>query len=123
MDVGSSATGGSIARVTVLPDREPEVLFWADNIFPPWVTSPRPPSNVDPDQPFWPFQGITLTELFASFDDVFRRSVEIGSFIRARYNERYHFPEEMYNGFPGGANGGGISFSITNFEDLRNSND
>ena len=128
MDVGSSVTGGSLARVTVSPDREPEVLFWADNIAPPsWVTSPRPPSNVDPDEPFWPFQGITLTELFASFDDFFRSLVESGFIIRVSYNERYHFPERMYRYFPPGGgwptDGGGSHFNITDFEDLRNSND
>jgi len=126
MDVSSSAGGPSAAFVTVFPDREPEVLFWSDSGPPPfWVTSP--PSNVDPDEPFWPFQGITLTELFASFDDFFRSLVESGFIIRVSYNERYHFPERMNNYFPPGGgwptDGGGISFSITNFEVLRNSND
>jgi len=112
-DAGSGAFGFGITTVTVFPDREPDVDF----IWPPGMCNDRLPF---PNNPFMPFRGITITELFVSLDNFVSELLPLGVIFTIEYNEQYHFPEKVLTWpSPGQTDGIGSRLDITAFEDLR----
>ena len=136
---GQIGTAIPIPIVTVLPDREPEVTFvWDED----WIKQNdseelREHMKMteemweDPDYfhrktPFTVYEGLTIDALY----DSIARGIAAGrpksknKFVSMRFNEKYHYPEEVTFGTrQPKVDGGWFTFEITYFEVLGNGNE
>jgi hypothetical protein len=100
--------------VTVLPGLEPELTYDQDKIFLDQL------EEISRGNPFPPFDGSTIDELFASIRLIIL-NVNEDKVIRIQYNKEYYYPEEFFTNSVPAAPGGSSGITITHFEFLDNS--
>jgi hypothetical protein len=98
--------------ITVFPDKEPEVMLIHG-------LNEEPCNYI---YPFNPFQGKTITEIYACIDG-WLHYWEPPKCYKVSYNKEYHYPESVYIGTklpPNTSVGGGeTGLDIYSFQDLR----
>ena len=118
----SSSLGGELFIVTVYPDKTPKLEFWNPNPY-----FPRA-HDIDyyKEQPFAPFYGTTISELFVELENDIKRQYSSNGFdfrrigVTIEYDEQYHFPKYFSIWRKGNQDPGyGASMRISDFEDLR----
>jgi hypothetical protein len=121
--------------ITVLPDRERAVTYNSAKAGGPPYHSPYNTLYETGEEwmeairdLFFPFEGRTIDELYGSFA-AYIEDIQIQSryTIKIQYNREYHYPEDVSitiftNDPKKGYGGGGFSFEISMFEDLRDQN-
>ena len=109
--------------ITVLPGTKPEVTYDEKR----YTIDPHDPVNFE--EPFYPFAGLTIDELYDSMEEVttdyfldyFPSGVT--KIYLQQYNQKYHYPEAFYLSaytLDGEAeDGSGLGLKITHFEVLE----
>jgi len=94
----------SQGTIIVQPESEPQITIHDEESFYSYV------------KPFFPLEGKTINELFASINTVAEN--EEHGFYKILYNATYNYPEEFFLSYTEGI-GKGLWFKVSNFEILE----